>query len=279
MEEIWGLLHTGHQDAAINMALDEALIKWHSNGDIPPVLRFYGWSKPTLSVGRFQKVEKSINFATIEQNDCQFVRRLTGGSAVLHDDELTYSIVVSEDKPYIAESVLEAYYTLSKGIMAGFKILNIPVESFLHEERKKKERTEVCFERASDYEMLVDGKKLSGHAQTRVQGVLMQHGSLPFTMDTELLFNLFNYPSDRVRDRQRKGFYEKAITMNEASENNITYEQAAKAFEEGFKQALNLKFEDLELTAEQWKEVEALAENKYRSKEWNMNRNRKKVQS
>lgn len=279
MEDVWGLLHTGHQDAATNMALDELLIKWHSEGEIPPVLRFYGWSKPTLSVGNFQKVEKTINFPAIKEKDCQFVRRLTGGSAVLHDDELTYSIVVSEDKPYISSSIRAAYYTLSKGIMAGFNILKIPVDYSLPEEQFTDLFTAVCFEKPSDYEMLVDGKKISGHAQTRKQGVLMQHGSLPFSMNDQLLFDLFNFSSDRARDRQRKSFADKAITMNEASGRIITYDMAAQAFEQGFKQALNLTLKPMELTKEQWEEVEKLAETKYRSDDWNMNRNRKKVRS
>lgn len=279
MEDVWGLLHTGHQDAATNMALDELLIKWHSEGEIPPVLRFYGWSKPTLSVGNFQKVEKTINFPAIKEKDCQFVRRLTGGSAVLHDDELTYSIVVSEDKPYISSSIRAAYYTLSKGIMAGFNILKIPVDYSLPEEQFTDLFTAVCFEKPSDYEMLVDGKKISGHAQTRKQGVLMQHGSLPFSMNDQLLFDLFNFSSDRARDRQRKSFADKAITMNEASGRIITYDMAAQAFEQGFKQALHLTLKPMELTKEQWEVVEKLAETKYRSDDWNMNRNRKKVRS
>lgn len=279
MKDSWGLLHTGQQDAAINMALDEALINWHSKGEIPPVLRFYGWSKPTLSIGNFQKTEKTFDFSAIKKNNCQFVRRLTGGSAVLHDDELTYSIIVSEDKPYISSSIREAYYTLSKGIMEGFNLLEIPVEYSLPEEDFKNNFTAVCFERPSDYEMLVDGKKISGHAQTRKQGVLMQHGSLPFSMNDQLLFDLFNFSSYKSRERQRESFSNKAITMNQASGRIITYEIAAKAFEQGFKSALNLSFEPFELTKEQWEEVEYLAESKYRSADWNMNRNRKKVLS
>lgn len=170
MKDTWGLLHTGHHDAATNMALDELLLIWHSEGKIPPVLRFYGWSKPTLSVGHFQKVEKTINFPAIDQYDCEFVRRLTGGSAVLHDDELTYSIVVSEEKSYISDSIRAAYYTLSKGIMAGFKELGINADYSMPEEHFQNNGTAVCFERPSDYEMLVDGKKISGHAQTRKKG-------------------------------------------------------------------------------------------------------------
>lgn len=158
MYDTWGLLSSGFNDAAVNMAMDEALLNWHSEGKIPPILRFYGWSKPTLSVGHFQRIERTIDLDGVKRNGCEFVRRQTGGSAVLHDDELTYSVVVSEKKDYIPPSIREAYYELSKGIMAGFNNLGINAEYSIPKERFR-DRTAVCFERPSDYEMLVNGKK------------------------------------------------------------------------------------------------------------------------
>ncbi|MBS4179032.1 lipoate--protein ligase family protein [Lederbergia citrea] len=278
MKDKWGLLHTGYNDAAVNMALDEKLLDWHSEGKISPVLRFYGWSKPTLSVGHFQRVDRTIDFNAVEKYQCQFVRRLTGGSAVLHDDELTYSLVVSEQKPYISDSIREAYFTLSKGIMAGFKELGIAVDYSIPEEHFKKNATAVCFERPSDYEMLVDGKKISGHAQTRKKGVLLQHGSLPFSIDEQMLFDLFNFSSEEIRQKQRSTFSEKAISMNDVSSEKITYEIATKAFTKGFENGLNLELVPLKLTDSQWAEVHELAEAKYRSDEWNF-KDRKKVLS
>ncbi|MBS4195154.1 lipoate--protein ligase family protein [Bacillus sp. FJAT-49870] len=258
------------------MALDECLLLWHSEGLIPPILRFYGWSKPTLSVGHFQKIDRTIDFSAIDCYGCEFVRRLTGGSAVLHDDELTYSVVVSEKRNYISESIRAAYFTLSKGILSGFHNLGIKADYSVPESHFKNEGTAVCFEKPSDYEMLVDGKKISGHAQTRKKGVLLQHGSLPFTMNTQLLFDLFQFSSEEKRQRQRVAFSNKAITMNEASENNITYELAVEAFTQGFKDALNLELQPFELTDAQWEEVITLANSKYKSEEWNF-KNRKKV--
>lgn len=269
MKDTWGLLHSGYNDAAVNMALDECLLLWHSKGEIPPVLRFYGWERPTLSVGHFQKVERSIDFTGVERHKCQFVRRLTGGSAVLHDDELTYSLVVSEDKPYIADSIRKAYYTLSKGILEGFRELGIDVDYSRPEEHFTRETTAVCFERPSDYEMLVEGKKISGHAQTRKKGVLLQHGSLPFTINKQMLFDLFAFSTEELRARKRDDFSNKAIAMNDVSKELITYEKAEKAFEIGFQRGLDLEFTPFELTKEQWDEVHALADSKYRSEEWN----------
>ncbi|RST74351.1 lipoate--protein ligase family protein [Siminovitchia acidinfaciens] len=271
MNDTWGLLHSGHDDAAINMALDEALINWHSEGKIPPVLRFYGWSTATLSVGHFQKVDRTIDLDGVKRHGCQFVRRQTGGSAVLHDDELTYSVVVSESKPYISKSIREAYFELSKGIMEGFNQLGINADYSIPKERFKQDPTAVCFERPSDYEMLVDGKKISGNAQTRKKGVLLQHGSIPFSMDKKVLFDLFLFSDEDTRERKRSAFSQKATTINEASGRVVTYEEAEKAFQAGFEKALNLEFVPFELSEEQWKEVQELAESKYRSDDWNLN--------
>ncbi len=269
MIDTWGLLHSGHDDAAVNMAMDEALLNWHSEGKIPPILRFYGWSTPTLSIGHFQKVDRTIDFGGVKKHGCQFVRRQTGGSAVLHDDELTYSVIVSESKSYISQSIREAYFELSKGIMEGFKQLEIEANYSIPKERFT-DRTAVCFERPSDYEMLVDGKKISGHAQTRKKGVLLQHGSIPFTMNKQMLFDLFFFSDEETREKKRSAFSKKAITINETSNQPVTYEMAEKAFQKGFEKGLNLELVPFKLSEEQWNEVHELAETKYRSDDWNL---------
>src|SRR5699024_11984761 len=89
LQETWAFLDSGHHDAATNMAIDEALLHWHSKGKIPPTLRFYSWKKPSLTVGHFQNVKKTIDFSGVEKHGCDFVRRLTGGSAVLRSEEHT----------------------------------------------------------------------------------------------------------------------------------------------------------------------------------------------
>src|SRR5699024_8530330 len=121
--------------------------------------------------------EKTIDFSGIKKHQCDFVRRLTGGSAVLHDDELTYSIIVSEAHPKIPHSVNEAYHLLAQGLLEGYRNLNIDAD-FAKPKRSLHNRSAVCFETPAIYEMIVDGKKISGNAQTRKSGVLLQHGSI-----------------------------------------------------------------------------------------------------
>lgn len=277
MQEKWNYLDSGIHDAAINMAIDESLLNWHSKGLIPPVLRLYGWKLPSLSIGQFQKAEKTINFDGIDKHGCEFVRRLTGGSAVLHDDELTYSLIVSENHPNIPQSVQKAYYVLSKGVLEGYRNLGINADYAVPEREALRDKTAVCFEKTAVYEMIVDGKKISGNAQTRKDGVLLQHGSIPMTMDEEMLFDLFKFKSERARERQRENFSNKAVSIEQITQKPHTYDMLKNAFLEGFKKGLDIDVEPMELSAAQWTEVNELADSKYRNDEWNLRRLKERV--
>src|SRR5690625_5101735 len=260
------------------MAIDEALLIWHSEQKIPPTLRFYGWKKPSLTIGHFQNAEKSIDFSGVTKYDCDFVRRLTGGSAVLHDDEITYSIIVSETHPKIPASVNEAYYILSQGLLEGYKTLGIHAEFAIPERQFLKDRTAVCFEKPAIYEMIVDGKKISGNAQTRKNGVLLQHGSIPMSFNSEMLFDLFNFSNERIRERQRNAFVKKATSINEIKQKKHSYEELKEAFLTGFKNSLHINLKPLTLSHKDWDEINEIANSKYRTDEWNL-RLRKKVRS
>src|SRR5699024_8842818 len=136
---------------------------------------------------------KSIDFEGIRKHGCDFVRRLTGGSAVLHDHEVTYSIIVSENHPKIPKTVNEAYYVLADGLLKAYQRLGINATFARPQREHGDNRSAVCFETPAIYEILIGGKKLSGNAQTRRKGVLLQHGSLPISYDTTKLFDLFHF--------------------------------------------------------------------------------------
>lgn len=268
LQETWAFLNSGFHDAATNMAIDEALLDWHSEKKIPPTIRFYGWKNPSLTVGHFQNVDKTIDFAGIKKHQCDFVRRLTGGSAVLHDDELTYSIIVNEHHHKIPHSVNEAYYILSQGLLEGYRELGIEAD-FAKPKQKPTDRSAVCFETPAIYEMIVDGKKISGNAQTRKKGVLLQHGSIPMSFDADMLFDLFRFSNQSIRDRQRKKFIHKAISINDITNKVHTYDMLVSAFSQGFKQSLQIETEEIQLSNEQWDYIDHLRTTKYITDTWN----------
>ncbi len=249
--------------------MDEMLLHWHSQGKIPPVIRFYGWEPAGLSVGYFQKVNGKIDLEGVKQHGIELVRRQTGGRAVLHDQELTYSIIVSEQHEKMPKSVKDAYFVLSKGLLEGFKELNVEAEFAIPEGKLQTTNSAVCFEEPSWYELIVEGKKAAGSAQTRKEGVILQHGSIPINVDKVKLFDLFIYPNDRVKQRARRAFGDKAVAINEVSDRTITYDDTKLAFKKGFERGLDIQLEPVELSDEQMHEVNRLAKDKYDSKEWN----------
>ncbi|WP_230499552.1 lipoate--protein ligase family protein [Sutcliffiella rhizosphaerae] len=276
-KEIWRFIDSKKQSPAFNMALDEALLDWQNEGMIPPTIRFYGWDPPTLSIGYFQKVAKEINMEKVKSTGLGFVRRPTGGRGVLHDKELTYSVIVSENHPEMPNTVTEAYRVISEGILEGFKALGLDAYFAIPKTEEEKQglknpRSAVCFDAPSWYELVVEGRKVAGSAQTRQKGVILQHGSILLDIDEDLLFSLFNYPSERVKERMQNNFKNKAVAINALRETPVTIDEAKQAFYNGFEKALNIKLEPHELTVEELAKVHAIMQKKYSTDEWNYKR-------
>nr|WP_295974263.1 biotin/lipoate A/B protein ligase family protein [uncultured Bacillus sp.] len=277
LKETWRFIDSGNGSASFNMALDEALLNWQSQGEFPPVIRFYGWEPATLSIGYFQKVEKEIDLDAVKRLELGFVRRPTGGRGVLHEHELTYSVIVSESHPKMPRSVTEAYRVISQGILKGFHQLGlnacfaVPKTS---EEREalKSPHSAVCFDAPSWYELVVEGRKVAGSAQTRQKGVILQHGSILLELDEDKLFSLFKYPNERVKDRMQKSFKNKAVAINDISPRNITLDEAKTAFRKGFEEGLDIHLEPYELTESELRYVRQIAKGRYESDDWNFMR-------
>lgn len=269
MTETWHFMNTGSHHPYYNMALDEALLNFVSRGEIDPVIRFYTWNPPTLSIGYFQRLSKEIDIEKVKEKGYGLVRRQTGGRGVLHDKELTYSVIVPEAHPDMPQTVTEAYRVISGGLLEGFKSLGFDAHfavprSKEEREKLKQPRSSVCFDAPSWYELVVEGKKIAGSAQTRQKGVILQHGSILQDVDIDDLFDMFIFKNERLKAKMKEAFVEKAVAINDLSNETITLAQMEVAFKEGFKKALDIEFKPLELTVAQQDEVKALEE-KYRS--------------
>ena len=274
MKSKWYFINSGPCSPSYNMALDEALLDMHSQGEIPPVIRFYEWNPATLSIGYFQSAEKDIDFHALKTQQLGFVRRPTGGRAVLHESELTYSIIVTEEYPNMPATVTEAYRVLSDGLLVGFQ--NLGLDAYFSipdtEEKQadlKKPKSAVCFDAPSWYELVVEGKKVAGSAQTRQKGVILQHGAILLDLDEEKLLSVFKFSSPEAKERMRRKLPEKAVAINQLTDMEITIPQCIKAFKEGFEQALEIELVPYELTDEQLQYVKTLEETKYLNDEWN----------
>lgn len=270
---IWHFINSGKCSASFNMALDEALLEWHSQGDIGPVLRFYEWQPATLSIGYFQSVDKEIDMDQVHKHGLGFVRRPTGGRGVLHEHELTYSVIVSESYPDMPETVTEAYRVISGGVLEGFRNLGLDAQFSVPEtvqqtDDLKKPKSAVCFDAPSWYELVVEGKKVAGSAQTRQKGVILQHGAILLSLDEEKLVSLFKFKSEEQRERMRVSLPEKAVAIDRLMDRVVSVEECVEAFAKGFEDALDMQLEPLVLTAGQLEFVRDIEQKKYANDDW-----------
>lgn len=184
----WRLILDRPQSGGVNMAVDAALVTNVESGrSSTPVLRIYGWSEPTVSIGRHQDA------AAFEGCGLPVVRRVTGGRAVIHGAELTYSIVSPSEHPLFREGIIGAYRVISNCIIgalgkAGVKAdLAAPAKKTAPAEKAKA----ACFYSPSRYEVTVGNRKLVGSAQRRFRTAFLQHGSILFTVDRGLHETVF----------------------------------------------------------------------------------------
>jgi len=265
----WRLIENTTNNAFYNMAVDEAIMLLHSQKKSPPTLRFYSWGPPALSLGYFQQAEKEIDYHKCKEEGIDLVRRLTGGRAILHDQELTYSIILREDYKLLSDSIEKSYQQISRGLVRGLQALGIPAELKAVERGKKAPsgHSAACFDAPSWYEVILDNKKLIGSAQRRKENTILQHGSLPIEINAEKIFSLFNYSSDQKRKKARRLFSAKSISLTKAGY-DFSFQKLQQALALGLSQALDIEFEKGELTAEEKMLAQKLAAEKYNGKKW-----------
>ncbi|MGE5707680.1 MAG: biotin/lipoate A/B protein ligase family protein [Bacteroidota bacterium] len=179
--QVWRWIETGEKSAAENMAIDEALLEAHGRGLTPPTLRFYRWQPAALSLGYTQQIEDWPERCAPWGVD--LVRRPTGGRAVLHQRELTYSVTISS-RYGLQGSVRETYQRLSEALALGLTRLGLPAT--VQAGHLAPGRQEACFAVATPADLLCEGQKVIGSAQVRKGDCLLQHGSVPLDPDPQL---------------------------------------------------------------------------------------------
>lgn len=268
-ERKWRFIDTGVNDGFLNMAIDEAILDAHLQGASPPTLRVYRWNPPSLSLGYFQELETEIETKRCSELGIDIVRRLTGGRAVFHDDELTYSVVASEACG-IPNSLAQSYRLLNEGLIAAYG--RIGVEACLEAHARWPSPgacfSSACFSTAGLADLTHRGRKLCGSAQFRRDGAVLQHGSLPIRFDSQVFFSLLKYPSNGDRNKARADYCQKAASLSEISGNGIGWEELKEALLQGFRDALGITLCKEPLTSEELELARKLAVEKYRASDW-----------
>ena len=249
-------IDTDFMDAYANMAIDEAILHYCEI----PVLRVYGWKPEAISIGYNQNLEE-INLKNCK--NIALVRRITGGKAIFHDKEITYSFILPESLDLLPKEINESYKEIAKALVLALKKFNLDVEI-----KKVPERiaTSICFNSSNWYELLANSRKISGSAQRRMDGKMLQHGSILIDFDYNKNSSLFvkNNVIDNV-DNLKKRITSLKNELNE----EINYKKLSEAIKSGFKENFDFDFIDDSLTEEEIKLAEKLRKEKYMSEEWN----------
>ena len=184
--------------AAENMARDEYLFQLCHEKKCG-FLRLYSWEKPTFSIGVSQKAGRALNLEFIRGRACEYVRRLTGGKAVLHDVEITYAVVSSEDLFFREHDLHQSYMLISRVLVQAIRSLGVDATLSKGSAPELSRSHNPCFSFPTPHEIEVGGKKIVGSAQKRDKEALLQHGSIPLAMDYDLYAAGANFSADLLQ--------------------------------------------------------------------------------
>lgn len=239
---------------ALNIALDETLLRRNAGESAAPTLRFYSWQPHCLSLGRLQKTLPPGALVPERERDFDVVRRPTGGRAVWHEWELTYSIAAPIGfLPSDAQGVQGAYEWLSRGFLLGLNGLG--VESQLAPSSKTGEGGPNCFAQSAACDFQVGGKKLIGAAQCRLNGAFLQHGSLLLRVNPAEWEAKTGGPMSGATSLEELGL-------------NASPRQVAQALAAGFERATGAALSESSWTDEEREAAERLRVEKYESEDW-----------
>jgi lipoate-protein ligase A len=261
---VYRFVNTEPLDAPLNMAIDEAILTQYLAGKAPPTLRTFRWIQTAITLGRFQNVEREIEQERCQQQGVALVRRPTGGRAVYHRDEFTYSLVIGK-RENVPSGVVAAYAYLAQGLQAALQQLGISSE--LSEEHVSKNPSAACFASSTQADLTARGFKIIGSAQVWKDDGLLQQGSLPLDDRSEEFFSLLRFPTESAR-AEALALYQTKTTPLHTFVPDATREQVAQAFSTGFGKALQAQFVQEELSNEEWDMAQQLVEEKYNKLVW-----------
>jgi len=254
MSEKWRLLQTGFNNAFLNMAIDEAVLINCSRGKVPSTVRFYGWSPPAISIGYFQSLDEEVDLDFCEKIGVDYVRRITGGGAVFHDTELTYSIVVPESHSCVPKNIMDSYGRICGAVIKGLGFLGI-TSSY-----------------APINDIVVDGRKISGSAQTRKMRTVLQHGTVLMGVDVDRMFSLLMVPNEKIRDKLISDVKQRVTSIKNVLGKEIVFDDVAVSMKKGFEEEFDVELVEGTLTDGETALAKKIENDRFSSKDWNHRR-------
>jgi len=251
------------------MAVDEAILEAVGAEIMPPTLRLYRWDPACLSLGYAQPAA-DVDQDQLRAHGWTLVRRMTGGRAILHTDELTYSVTLPAAHPLAQGSIVESYRRLSAGLLATLEHLGVMANA--DKRASNKTLGAICFEVPSDYEITADGKKLLGSAQVRKQNAVLQHGTLPLWGDITRISDALAFADAAEREMARQRVVERATTVEHILQERLPWEAVAQAMSAAFAATFAIHFEPAILSEAEAQRAAELRLSRYAADDWTFRR-------
>lgn len=244
------------------MAVDEAILVAVNAGAAPPTVRVYGWSPPTVSTGYAQDIGRELDIDECRRRGFGIVVRPTGGRAVLHAGELTYSVIGLSGEPPLGATIMETYLAIAQGLVAAVSLLGVTAD-LAQVATGSRERSDgaspPCFASAGRFEVVVAGRKLIGSAQRRVGRAVLQHGSLLLDRTHEALADVQRVADERQREVFRRALASKTTNLADALGRPVAFAEIATAIRTGFETAWGFELAEGPLTERELEVSERLA--------------------
>jgi lipoate-protein ligase A len=248
-ERPWRLIVDPALPGARNMAVDQAIQASREAGECPPTVRFYRWARPTVSLGRFQDVA-DVDLDACEEFGIDVVRRATGGGAVLHDSELTYSIVASVSDG-VPRGVRASYSMFSEALLATYRLLGVDAEIVAR--TRGDDRTAACYLLHTPADLVVAGRKLSGSAQVWSRDTVLQHGSIVIAADRRAEARVM-----RLSPAQAERLEAESTALADVLVTSPSVTEVTEAAIRGFAEGLDINLEPASLSAAEASAADAL---------------------
>lgn len=255
------------------MAVDEAIFRAVEDGASPPTLRFYRWDPPAVSLGFGQPAARSVNQHVLAREGVELVRRPTGGKAVLHDDEVTYSVCAHHKDFPGGRDLLDAYRVLAEAFAAGLARLGVAASLVPRRRGSLRSKTAVCFAVPASYELVVGGLKVLGSAQRRTRRGFLQHGSLPLALDLPFLYRCLHPPgSDGSEETVVERWRGEMAGLSAAAGASFDWDSVVEALAQGVAEAFGVVLKEGRLSSKETALARSLSEGKYSSAAWTFRR-------
>ena len=233
------------------MAVDEAILEAVAEGKQLATLRLYGWLPSAVTIGYFQSLHEEVDvFASLQQS-VDVIRRITGGGAVYHDKEITYSFSIRQDNGLISKDILSSYSQISQGVIEGLKEFSIDAK----------------FVPLND--IVIHDRKVSGNAQTRKQNTILQHGTVLLDVDVRKMFSFLQVSDEKIRDKLITNVEERVTSLKQQAGKEISFVEAQNALVKGFARAFAAEFVVSFLSTEEQQRASVIEKEKYKNLHWN----------